>query len=191
MVSPVFATYVDTHKLIMNSDFAAALNSAEESDQRSVVLVAIAYKEYLNLLAESLILLSEDKSTEALCDSIVKEFTEIRDTYHILIAQIDKTISEDTWHFRFNPPLTVDNQLQDGAKAYSEYILNIASRKYPKTFSEIRSIILGYLPIVYQTRLIMVSVNPPAKEVLPKLLLEAKTYELDMDLSKIWYDLSK
>ncbi len=179
----------DVHQAILQRDLDTAKIKADNK-QEGLILTTIAYKEYLNLLAESLIVLSQDKSTETICDHIITEFTNSRAIYNQLLAKIDKTKAGSIWQAVLNPPLTLSTDLEVGAKKYSTYLLNITAKKYPSDYFEVKEIVLGYLPIAYETRLLLLSVNPPAKEDLYKVLRENKISELELDWQKIWQDLA-
>jgi hypothetical protein len=185
-VSPLMADSIeDIHKAILQSDLETALTYSESSEQEGLILLSIAHKEYLNLLAESLLLLSEEKSTEPICDEIVNEFIEVRAIYLKLVDKIDKKTEDVMWELVLESPLSVTDSMQKGASLYSDYLFNLLIRKYPKDYAEVKSIILGYLPLAYENRLLLLTVNPPAKEDLLKVLMEEKPYRLDMDLSKV------
>ncbi len=190
MAYPLLATSLnDVHQAILKSDLDTAKAKAE-LEPGGLILAAIAYKEYLNLLAESLIVLSGDKSTETICDKIITEFVDTRLIYNQMLEKIDKTKIGSTWHLILESPLSLDTSLEEGAKKYSTYLLNIASKKYPTDYLEVKEIVLGYLPIAYETRLLLLLVNAPAKEDLHRVLLEEKTYELELDRQKVWQDLA-
>lgn len=179
----------DVHQAILQSDLDKAKTKAE-NEPEGLILTAIAYKEYLNLLAESLIVLSQDISTESICENIITEFTNARAIYNQLLAKIDKTKAGSSWQVVLNPPLALNTSLEAGAKRYSTYLLNITAKKYPSDYLEVKEIVLGYLPIAYETRLLLLLVNPPAKEDLYKVLRENKVSELELDWQKIWQDLA-
>lgn len=180
----------DTHKAILESDIKKLL-LVEPSEEESVVLAAIAYKEYLNLLAESLILLSGDAVNNTIVEYLLVDFIVERDNYNQLIKNVKNKSIDDVCHLSFDPPLTVDGKLQEGAKAYSSYLVEIAKGDYPFTYQEVKDVILGYLPVAYQNRLFLVSVNPPTQDRITEVLLLEKTFELDLDLQKVRSDLSK
>ncbi|MDD2431536.1 MAG: hypothetical protein PHD88_07365 [Firmicutes bacterium] len=191
IVQPLMATSInDTHKAILESDIKKLL-LVEPSEEESVVLAAIAYKEYLNLLAESLILLSGDAVNNTIVEYLLVDFIVGRDNYNQLIKNVKNKSIDDVCHLSFDPPLTVDGKLQEGAKAYSSYLVEIAKGDYPFTYQEVKDVILGYLPVAYQNRLFLVSVNPPTQDRITEVLLLEKTFELDLDLQKVRSDLSK
>ncbi len=180
----------DIHKAILNNDLELAKKLGETSNQEGLILVAIAQKEYLNLLAENLILLSEGSTTEKICDELLADFIAIRKDYLSIINKINFEEKKSTLRLRLDTPLSMNESNKKDARNYSAYLLAIAEKKYPRNYKEVKAIINGYFPLAYQVRLLLVSANAPAQNDLHDVLNSGKLKELDMDLQKIWQSLS-
>ncbi len=180
----------DIHKAILNNDLELAKKLGETSNQEGLILVAIAQKEYLNLLAENLILLSEGSTTEKICDELLADFIAIRKDYLSIINKINFEEKKSTLRLRLDTPLSMNESNKKDARNYSAYLLAIAEKKYPRNYKEVKAIINGYFPLAYQVRLLLVSANAPAQNDLHEVLNSGKLKELDMDLQKIWQSLS-
>ena len=180
----------DIHKAILNNDLELAKKLGETSNQEGLILVAIAQKEYFNLLAENLILLSEGSTTEKICDELLADFIAIRKDYLSIINKINFEEKKSTLRLRLDTPLSMNESNKKDARNYSAYLLAIAEKKYPRNYKEVKAIINGYFPLAYQVRLLLVSANAPAQNDLHEVLNSGKLKELDMDLQKIWQSLS-
>jgi hypothetical protein len=177
------ASFNATHKSILEAKLEKLLE-IDGNDVRSMTLAAIALKEYLNLVAENLILLSEDEANNAVVEDLYVDFLFGRELYNTLVARVTEMVQEDVWHLELDPPLHVSPDLQQGAAAYSVYLVEIARGLYPESYEKVHEAILNYLPIAYQNRLFLLSVDAPTQDEIARILLSEETAQLSLDLQK-------